>query len=46
MKDVPSVPEFLAWLPHGQAACLVLDVHMDELSGPDHGSYRDEGGEA
>ena len=25
--------EFLAWLPHGQAACLVLDVHMDELSG-------------
>jgi FixJ family two-component response regulator len=27
--------EFLAWLPHGQAACLVLDVHMDELSGFD-----------
>ena len=25
--------EFLAWLPHGQAACLVLDVQMDELSG-------------
>ena len=25
--------EFLAWLPHGQAACLMLDVHMDELSG-------------
>ena len=27
--------EFLTWLPHGQAACLVLDVHMDELSGFD-----------
>ena len=27
--------EFLAWLPKGQAACLVLDVHMDELSGFD-----------
>jgi FixJ family two-component response regulator len=27
--------DFLAWLPHGQAACLVLDVHMDELSGFD-----------
>jgi len=27
--------EFLAWLPHGEAACLVLDVHMDELSGFD-----------
>ena len=27
--------EFLAWLPQGQAACLVLDVHMDELSGFD-----------
>ena len=30
-----SVREFLAWLPQGQAACLVLDVHMDELSGFD-----------
>lgn len=30
-----SAREFLAWLPHGQAACLVLDVHMDELSGFD-----------
>jgi FixJ family two-component response regulator len=27
--------EFIAWLPHGQAACLVLDVHMNELSGFD-----------
>jgi FixJ family two-component response regulator len=27
--------EFLAWLPHGEAACLVLDVHMDEVSGLD-----------
>jgi FixJ family two-component response regulator len=30
-----SAREFLAWLPSGQAACLVLDVHMDELSGFD-----------
>jgi FixJ family two-component response regulator len=30
-----SAREFLEWLPHGQAACLVLDVHMDELSGFD-----------
>ena len=30
-----SAREFLAWLPHGQAACLVLDVHMDGLSGFD-----------
>jgi FixJ family two-component response regulator len=25
--------EFLEWLPGGQAACLVLDVHMDAMSG-------------
>ena len=30
-----SAREFLAWLPEGRAACLVLDVHMDELSGFD-----------
>ena len=30
-----SAREFLAWLPHGRAACLVLDVHMDDLSGFD-----------
>jgi len=30
-----SAREFLAWLPNGQAACLVLDVHMDGLSGFD-----------
>lgn len=34
-KTFASAREFLAWLPHGQAACLVLDVHMDELSGFD-----------
>jgi two-component system response regulator FixJ len=31
----PSAHEFLAWLPHAQVACLVLDVYMDELSGFD-----------
>jgi len=25
--------EFLDWFPHGQPACLVLDVHMDGMSG-------------
>ena len=28
-----SAREFIAWLPHGQAACLILDVHMDDVSG-------------
>jgi FixJ family two-component response regulator len=30
-----SAREFLAWLAQGQAACLVLDVHMQEVSGFD-----------
>jgi FixJ family two-component response regulator len=30
-----SAREFLDWLPQGQAACLVLDVHMDGMSGLD-----------
>ena len=30
-----SAREFLGWLSHGRAACLVLDVHMNELSGFD-----------
>ena len=28
-----SSAEFLAWLPRGRAACLVLDVHMPEMTG-------------
>jgi len=28
-----SARAFLDWLPQGQAACLVLDVHMDGMSG-------------
>ena len=28
-----SAREFLGWLSHNQAACLVLDVHMDEMNG-------------
>jgi len=27
--------EFLDWLPLGRAACLLLDVHMSEMSGFD-----------
>jgi FixJ family two-component response regulator len=30
-----SAKDFLEWLPRGQAACLVLDVHMEEMSGFD-----------
>jgi FixJ family two-component response regulator len=30
-----SAREFLAWLPRAQAACLVLDVHMQEMNGFD-----------
>jgi FixJ family two-component response regulator len=25
--------EFLAWLPDGDPACVVLDVHMEEMTG-------------
>jgi FixJ family two-component response regulator len=30
-----SARAFLDWLPRGRAACLVLDVHMTEMSGFD-----------
>jgi len=30
-----SARDFLAWMAHGQAACLILDVHMDDLNGFD-----------
>jgi FixJ family two-component response regulator len=30
-----SAREFLDWLPRNQAACLVLDAHMNEMSGFD-----------
>jgi FixJ family two-component response regulator len=33
VETFASAAEFLAWLPRGQAACLVLDVHMKEMSG-------------
>ena len=33
VETFASAREFLEWLPHGQAACLVLDVHMNEMSG-------------
>ena len=34
-ESFASAREFLDWLPQGRAACLVLDVHMDEMSGFD-----------
>ncbi len=33
VQTFASAGEFLAWLPHGKPACLVLDVHMDGMSG-------------
>ena len=33
VETFASAGEFLAWLPREQAACLVLDVHMKEMSG-------------
>lgn len=34
-ESFASAREFLKWLPQDQAACLVLDVKMDEMSGLD-----------
>lgn len=31
----PSAEAFLAAMPHGESACLILDVRMGSLSGPD-----------
>lgn len=33
VETFASAKEFLEWLPRGQAACLVLDIHMNEMSG-------------
>jgi FixJ family two-component response regulator len=33
VETFDSAAAYLAWLPHGRAACLVLDVHMNEMSG-------------
>src|SRR2546425_3231018 len=33
VQTFASAREFLEWLPRGHAACLVLDVHMKEMSG-------------
>jgi FixJ family two-component response regulator len=33
VETFASGREFLEWLPGGQAACLVLDVHMDGMTG-------------
>jgi FixJ family two-component response regulator len=35
VQTFASAREFLEWLPHGDAACLLLDVHMDGMSGFD-----------
>jgi FixJ family two-component response regulator len=34
-ESFASAREFLDWLPRGRASCLVLDVHMDGMSGFD-----------
>ncbi len=33
VETFASAVEFLGWLPRGQAACLVLDIQMNEMSG-------------
>jgi FixJ family two-component response regulator len=33
VETFASARDFLDWLPNGQAACLVLDVHMSEMTG-------------
>jgi two-component system, LuxR family, response regulator FixJ len=35
VKTFASARQFLEWLPRGRAACLVLDVYMNEMSGFD-----------
>jgi FixJ family two-component response regulator len=35
VETFASGREFLDWLPRGHAACLVLDVHMNGMSGFD-----------
>ena len=35
VRAFASAREFLEWLPQGEAACVVLDVHMDGMSGFD-----------
>ena len=35
VRAFASAREFLEWLPQEEAACLVLDVHMDGMSGFD-----------
>ena len=34
-ENFASAREFLDWLPRNQAACLVLDIQMSEMSGFD-----------
>jgi FixJ family two-component response regulator len=33
VETFASASEFLAWLPRGRAACLVLDINMNDMSG-------------
>jgi FixJ family two-component response regulator len=33
VETFASGREFLEWLPHGRAACLVLDIQMKEMTG-------------
>lgn len=35
VETFASAREYLEWLPTGRAACVVLDVHMDVMTGFD-----------
>jgi len=33
VETFASAREYLEWLPRGRAACVVLDVHMEHMTG-------------
>src|SRR5438552_16602223 len=33
VETFASAAQYLEWMAHGHAACLVLDIHMNEMSG-------------
>jgi FixJ family two-component response regulator len=33
VETFASAREYLEWLPHGHAVCVVLDIHMEEMNG-------------
>ena len=40
VETFASAREYLEWLPHGRAICVVLDIHMEEMSGLEFPAHR------